>query len=99
MRKITTLLLVALLVNLANAQVQQADIWKKAADNPTLVIEAFNGDAIARQKLERMFTISGWFHVLPQDQQEPEKDFADKADFDFERGDTLENSSKRHSAF
>ena len=38
-------------------------------------------------------------HVLPQDQQEPEKDFADKADFDFERGDTLENSSKCHSAF
>ncbi len=65
MRKITTLLLIALFVNLANAQVQRADVWKQAADNPTLAIEAFNGDSAARQKLERMFALSGWFKVLP----------------------------------
>ena len=68
MRKITTLLLIALFVNLANAQVQKADVWKPAADNPTLAIEAFNGSNEARQKLERMLSFSGWFKVVPQDQ-------------------------------
>ena len=66
MRKITTLLLFALFVSLANAQVQRADVWKTAADNPTLAIDAFNGDPAARQKLERMFALSGWFKVLPE---------------------------------
>ena len=74
MRKITTLLLIALLVNLANAQVQQAKVIVTARDNPTIAINAFNGDQAARQKLERMFAISGWFQVLPENQ-------ADKADF------------------
>ena len=68
MRKITTLLLIALFVNLANAQVQKADVWKPAADNPTLAIEAFNGSNEARQKLERMLSFSGWFKVVPPDQ-------------------------------
>ena len=68
MRKITTLLLIALLVNLANAQVQQAKVIVTARDNPTIAINAFNGDQAARQKLERMFAISGWFQVLPENQ-------------------------------
>ena len=68
MRKITTLLLIALFVNLANAQIQSADIWKKAADNPTIAIEAFNGSDQARQKLERMLSLSGWFKVVPKEQ-------------------------------
>ncbi|MBO7621434.1 MAG: PD40 domain-containing protein, partial [Victivallales bacterium] len=68
MRKITTLLFIALFVNLVNAQVQKADVWKPAADNPTLAIEAFNGSNEARQKLERMLSFSGWFKVVPQDQ-------------------------------
>ena len=68
MRKITTLLLIALFVNLANAQVQKADVWKPAADNPTLAIEAFNVSNEARQKLERMLSFSGWFKVVPPDQ-------------------------------
>ena len=66
MRKITTLLFIALFVNLANAQVQHANVIKKALDNPTLVIEAFNGTPEARQKLERMLALSGWFKVVPE---------------------------------
>ena len=66
MRKITTLLFIALFVNLANAQVQHANVIKKALDNPTLVIEAFNGTPEARQKLERMLALSGWFKIVPE---------------------------------
>ncbi len=66
MRKITTLLFIALFINLVNAQVQKADVWKKAVDNPTIAIEEFNGTPEALQKLERMFAFSGWFKVLPK---------------------------------
>ena len=68
MRKITTLLFIALFVNLANAQVQHANVIKEALDNPTLAIENFNGSDQARQKLERMFALSGWFKVVPKEQ-------------------------------
>ena len=74
MRKITTFLLIALFVNLVNAQVQHADIIKKGKKNPTIAIEAFNGSDAARQKLEREFAVSGWFQVLPAGE-------AAKADF------------------
>ena len=66
MRKITAFVLFALLVNLANAQVQRIVIPKTATDNPTIAINAFNGSPDARQKLERMFALSGWFKVLPE---------------------------------
>ncbi|MBP5671936.1 MAG: PD40 domain-containing protein [Victivallales bacterium] len=65
MRKITAFILLALLVNFANAQVQSIDIIKEATDNPTIAITAFNGAPEAKQKLERMFALSGWFKVLP----------------------------------
>ncbi|MBO4528322.1 MAG: PD40 domain-containing protein, partial [Victivallales bacterium] len=68
MRKITTLLFIALFVNLTNAQVQHANVIKEALDNPTLAIENFNGSDQARQKLERMFALSGWFKVVPKEQ-------------------------------
>ena len=68
MRKITTLLLITLLLNLANAQVQRATVIKDAPEIPTLTINAVNGSDEARQKLERMFALSGWFKVLPEKQ-------------------------------
>ena len=69
MRKITTLLFIALFINLANAQtVSKSVVIVTGSDNPTLAIEAFNGSDAARQKLERMFAISGWFRVVPQNQ-------------------------------
>ena len=65
MRKTTAILLLALVTSLANAQVQRIEILKNATDNPTIAVSAFNGSPEARQKLENMFALSGWFKVLP----------------------------------
>ena len=66
MRKITTILFLSLFFSLLNAQqTSHTTVIKSAADNPSIAIEAFNGSDEARQKLERMFALSGWFNVLP----------------------------------
>jgi TolB protein len=67
--KLTTLatMLIAAIV-LAQAPVQKTEVIKQAIDNPTIGINAFNGPKEAREKLESMLALSGWFNVLPENQ-------------------------------